>query len=234
MTRRTTASDPTGLNGIGSHDWHDEDGGTPDPVVPVADDANVADGDPESPMPPAAPRPAPAIPAAAPAPRAPGDDLATARAVSAAGTGLQAGAEVGGGVAAWYAGRTNRAIADFNARIADYKAIAAANRGRFVVNQVARRTGELLAGQATAAAANGSVAGAGTNAAVAASTAGLGLGDQATARLNALMEAWGYGSAAAGERMQGDLAARAGTQALIGGALGAAGTAAGGFYRIQN
>jgi len=56
----------------------------------------------------------------------------------------------------------------------------------------------------------------------------------ATTRLNALMSAWGYQSAAADQNMRGELAASAGRQALEASIPTAAGSAAGAFYRMEN
>ena len=151
-----------------------------------------------------------------------------------AGAGLQVGAALGQGAAAFYAGRANRAIADQNARIDQFKALAAQNRGTFEANQIGRRGGQIIAGQRTAEAASGVVIGSGTGATLAAQQQGVTMADMAQARNNALMQAWGFTSAAASEGMRGDLAAKAGQQAAVGSAIGGAGLASSDFYRLNN
>jgi hypothetical protein len=112
--------------------------------------------------------------------------------------------------ASYMAGRANKKIADFNARMARVQAAQAIQAGEFNANRVAiaaqRQQGAAQAAEAGA----GIVAGAGTAKAVEASNEAASNMDRLMIELNARREAYGFQVRAAADTMEGKLAEQKG------------------------
>jgi hypothetical protein len=114
------------------------------------------------------------------------------------------------------AGRANKAIADWNAKVADLQAVDAITRGEWGVSRHRKGVQALVGTQRASFAAQGVVVDQDTAGQVVDQTIQLGEEDAATIRTNAIREAWGFKVQAADQRLRGKLAKAEGDSAAIG------------------
>lgn len=152
-------------------------------------------------------------------------------AVGTAGTALQAYSMVQQGRQAKRLAGINAGIAEQNAADNELRAVEALRRGGQEEEAQRRQTAVLLGRQRAALAAGGVDTGSGTALNLQEDAAAFGEQDAQTIRDNALREAWGYRRGAenyrvqaAGERLSGKYAARAGQLNAIGAGLGSGGS----------
>lgn len=144
--------------------------------------------------------------AAAATAAAAGTSMATYAAYAALAASL-----VGAGVSAYssyQSGKSQQAIADYNAKTQEIQAQDARARGGFEANQKRREVAAALGQQQTQLAANGVETASGTSLNLASDTAWAGELDAKTIEVNALRAAYGYEQEAVGSRLQGKAAMR--------------------------
>ncbi len=133
--------------------------------------------------------------------------------------------------AAREAGRANKAIDDWNAKVADLQAMDAITRGEWGVARQRRGVQSLVGSQRASFAAQGVVVDQDTAGQVVDQTIQLGEEDAATIRTNAIREAWGFKVQAADQRLRGKLAQAEGDNAAVGTLLTTGARAADTYYR---
>ena len=104
------------------------------------------------------------------------------------------------------AGKLNKSIADANASVAEAQATEATHAGDFAASKAAEAGAQLEARQRGAIASSGTVVGAGTNRAVLGDTEQVTAVNQEMIKRNAIREALGFTSKAAGDEMAGQAA----------------------------
>ena len=132
----------------------------------------------------------------------------TAMSMTAAGGLISANAQ-------YLTGKTNKHIAEVNAKIAESQRDQALQAGAYTAGRVAMHGRQLESTQQAAQAAGGTVVGAGTNQAVTDNTEQASSMDALMIQRNAAREALGYQLKASADRMQGDQAMAAGKSGAI-------------------
>jgi hypothetical protein len=151
--------------------------------------------------------------------------LGAAIGISAAGMGIsaigqkraanaQARASEDAGQAQQRAADANAGVEDFNAQVAELQAADAEQRGALDAARFARQVRGLIGTQRASFAASGVDVGFGSAVDVQADAAYLGKEDEATIRLNAQREAFGYRVAAIDSRQRADILRRGGADAV--------------------
>lgn len=105
-------------------------------------------------------------------------------------------------------GKSQQAVADYNAKVQEVQALDARARGGFEANQKRREVAAVLGQQQAQLAANGVETSSGTSLTLASDTAWAGEMDAKTIEVNALRAAYGYEQEAVGTRLQGKAAMR--------------------------
>jgi len=113
------------------------------------------------------------------------------------------------------AGQNDRTLNRLNARIADYQAKDALERGNAEAARIRQRRNQVVGQQRATFAAQNVDIGTGSAADVQADTVLLSEMDVDTVKANAAREAWGYRTEAATSRFEGNQAAAAGVQRSI-------------------
>lgn len=125
----------------------------------------------------------------------------TAIAASLVGAGMSA-------YSSYQSGKSQQAVADYNAKVQEIQAQDARARGGFEANQKRREVAATLGQQQAQLAANGVETSSGTALTLASDTAWAGEMDAKTIEVNALRAAYGYEQEAVGTRLQGKAAMR--------------------------
>lgn len=118
---------------------------------------------------------------------------------------------IGAGVSAYssyQSGKSQQAIAEYNAKTQEIQAQDARARGGFEANEKRREVAATIGQQQTQLAANGVETASGTALNLASDTAWAGELDAKTIEVNALRAAYGYEQEAVGSRLQGKAAMR--------------------------
>lgn len=144
--------------------------------------------------------------------------------VAVAGTAIEVGAAVYGGVAQAQAASYASAVAKNNAKQAGYQAAEAEAAGKSQQDTLRLRTSALIAAATTAEAANNLQVGTGTPADILGNIAKGGEVDVAKSEYNTALTAWGYKTQQTAFENQAKLDSSQATAALISGSLSATGS----------
>lgn len=149
----------------------------------------------------------------------------------AVATGFAVAGSVVGGAAAYRQARFQQSAAQRHADVMGMAAGDARLRGDAEAQRVAARGSQVIGAQKAAAGASGVDIASGSPAQLINASSGKVELDVKTAQNNAAREAWGYETEQTNAQLQASQAGSAADYALVGGALGAAGSALGGGAR---
>ena len=133
----------------------------------------------------------------------------------------------------YQSGKSQQAVADYNAKVQEIQAQDARARGGFEANQKRKEVSAVLGQQQTQLAANGVETSSGTALTLASDTAWAGEMDAKTIEVNALRAAYGYEQEAVGTRLQGKAARRNANGQAIGSLLGGVSQAYNSYYGFK-
>lgn len=136
--------------------------------------------------------------------------------IQAAGTGFTA-------ISQYYQAKTQKRIADYNAKLSQMKVGMALEQGQEAVKRQRMKVSGLIGAQRTGFAAQNILLDTGTAADVQQQTAYWGEIDATTIRNNAALEAWGYEQQGLSYELQGKVAMQQGIANAIGTVLGGSG-----------